>query len=115
MGYGKAMNLGTGYFTAPRAGKYHFVFNGVKDPEVEKMEIGFSQSDNSTVAATNIVASVTASGSVGAPVTLQETLELKLGDKVAVVLLEGSLADASHTFSGYLLEEDLVFKPVPRP
>ena len=111
MGYGKAMNLTGGTFTAPRAGKYFLVFNGVKG--AGSTTVGFSQTSNvanNKSHNTQIVAKVVASGNEGTPFTLQDTVEVKLGDKVSVVLLEGNLADASHTFSGYLLEEDLVFK-----
>lgn len=101
------MDISNGVFIAPRHGKYDFTFSGVRGNDIQDTRVALRVNGN-------VVATSTAFGPTPASFTLQATLELKSGDMVSIILLNGSLGYGVHQFSGYLVEEDLVFKLPPR-
>ncbi len=103
---GRAMDLASGIFTAPKAGIYYFVFSCLKQPSTTYMSVflrlngvnigrGHGSNLNSLL---NVI--------------IHSTLELDIGDQIYLSLPEGPLFDdiSSYTqFSGFLLEENLTF------
>ena len=100
---GGAMNLGTGVFTAPVNGRFHFSFTALSFTTAENTWVFLR------VNGVNIGTSL--SRSIDYSIPLVATLKLKKGDTVDVYLESGSIHDDIHYhthFSGFLLEEDLV-------
>ena len=101
---GNALNVTSGVFTAPKAGIYHFTFTGLKAGR-EGETVIFLQLNESNIAASH---------GEGRPgwytMSLESIVKLKVGDKVYLVLTEGTLYDDGQqysTFTGDLMEEDL--------
>ena len=97
---GNAMNVGSGVFTAPKDGVYHFHFSAYSDNKFDAtlrlnggvIGHGFSETKDT--------------------VSIDSTLQLKKGDTVDMYL-DGSISDESadhlyNHFTGWLDEEDLV-------
>ena len=98
---GNAMNVGSGVFTAPKGGVYHFHFTGYATSTSQNPEI--------RVNGESIGQSFCRDGTC----TMHSTVELKESDTVAVFLRGGTLFEDvpnnSFThFTGWLDEEDLV-------
>lgn len=107
---GGAMNFTTGTFTAPVSGIYHFAFSGRKNDK-GGIYINLRVNDE--------VIGAASSGRHNASVTLSllSTLRLRTGDRVDLftfyyeggMLYDDSISHYTH-FSGWLLEEDLMFQ-----
>ena len=101
---GGGMNLKTGVFTVPVNGRYFITF---------KATSGKANASNWLVLGLNdgvIGVSTATTNWISMP--LFATMNLKKGDKIYAKLADGSLMDDGlhHThFSGFLLEEDLLF------
>ena len=96
------MNVGTGIFTASKAGVYHFHFAGW----------AFRQSKFSIFLRLNgghVVEAWADAGKSGDDdaASLHSTLQLNQGDQVDLWLREGSLYGSSSQFTGWLDEESL--------
>lgn len=102
---GDAMNLGTGVFTVPVDGIYHFEFKGLKSNDPTDLRI-FLQANGVNIGeayATGLSSYLGLSG-IGA------SLRLKTGDQVRLYKTIGTLHDNGTftQFTGWLVEEDLV-------
>ncbi len=102
---GNAMNLGTGKFTATKAGTYYFAFSG------QKTNIGTDTIVNLRLNNNNVGTAPMHSSSFFTA-SIHATLKLKLGDEITLVLISGVLQEFKDEyltqFTGMLLEEDLV-------
>ncbi len=99
---GNAMNVGSGVFTAPKTGVYHFHFSAYAEHTAFRVDIRLNGG--------NIGRAYAHYDDVG---SIQSTLQLRQGDKVDLYLSAGILDDTSSEhlthFTGWLDEEDLVF------
>lgn len=105
---GNAMNLGTGVFTVPRDGIYHFAFSGMKYASTQELFVYLRVNGN------NIGLAEAAQSSVVLYETfsIHSTLQLNKGDNVDLWFIGGhaSLYDKSTSithFTGWLVEENL--------
>ena len=104
---GRAMDIGTGIFTAPKSGHYSFHFSGFKDALVSELYVVLRLNGQ-----TDLASSYVGNAKEEAPIFLHCIVSLKTGDKVSLYLMEGSIASSSHgnSFFGYILEQDLSFE-----
>ncbi|KAK4011157.1 hypothetical protein OUZ56_020272 [Daphnia magna] len=118
---GGAMNLSTGKFTAPRVGKYFFIFTGTASflPSAGRssLNMGLCLNGNSFGDIVTYGLSDESNSNVyqQESLTLQSTLHLNAGDQVwlQIGFLSGSFLEGgggfggTNHFSGWLLEEDI--------
>jgi len=103
---GRAMNMATGVFTAPKPGIYQFAFSLLKDAYT----MGFIQVHLRFNNKTIIGKAFSGNGFYSSLVSFQSVLRLKKGDSIHLFKKDGTLdyhEDFLHHFSGFLLEEDL--------
>ncbi len=103
---GGAMNLGTGVFTVPIGGIYHFEFRAMKGYDEGTIGYVDFQVNGSTISSSFIT-----STALSALSGISASFHLKSGDQVRLYKTAGNLNDnARHytDFSGWLVEEDLL-------
>jgi len=102
---GNAMNIGTGIFTAPKAGTYSFALSCTQF-YTNYTTVKFLLNGN--LIAFSDLANVVGAYNSG---SINSIVKLKIGDQISIVLGAGALYDdgipRTH-FTGVLLEEDLV-------
>ncbi|XP_057368213.1 uncharacterized protein LOC130689201 [Daphnia carinata] len=114
---GKAMDLSSGKFTAPRMGTYFFTFTGVVNfpttPATSRVALSIGLYSNGKRIALGYVEKGNNVVQFS-PVTLQSTLMLKSGDQIWLQITAMSpgvyLFDSNYYythFTGWLLEEDI--------
>ena len=103
---GRALNMTTGVFKAPRTGIYQFSFSLLKDAYTRSYIQVHLRLNNKIV----IGKIFSSNGFYASLVSFQSVLRLKTGDRIDLFKKEGTLdyhEDFLHHFSGLLLEEDL--------
>jgi len=102
---GNAMNIGTGIFTAPKAGTYSFALSCTEYSSTKPTV--YLRLNGNQIAFIDLF---NGSGSWKSG-SINSILKLKVGDQISIVLTRGTLSDSydlrTH-FTGILLEEDLV-------
>ena len=100
MNIGGGMNLATGIFTAPVAGRYFFTLSGLAQGLETYLHLMLNGGIVGTVWGERI----------GDSYSLQSTLDLELNDQVSLFLVNGIVGDkgpATTHFTGMLIEEEL--------
>jgi len=101
------MNLATGVFAVPVNGIYHFEFSGLKDNSAPDIHI-YLQVNGANIG----ISFATGLHNYLALSSISSSLRLKVGDKVRLYQLRGTLfdndADPYTHFTGWLVEEDFV-------
>ena len=98
---GNAIDLGTGIFTAPVSGTYHFAFSGVDNgPKGEATKI-FIRRNGANIGQ----AWADDSDSSQLTMSLHSTFNLNAGEQVSLFLSFGTLAGSNNHFTGWLVEE----------
>ena len=103
MNIGKAMNMSTGVFKAPKAGIYYFFVSLIKGQEHPQLIVHIRVNGQNLADAR--VWSQTSAWAFG---STQARTKLKKGDKVDLYKEEGILEKGTygHTFMGWIVEED---------
>lgn len=100
---GNAMNIDTGIFTVPKTGIYHFTFSFVKHAYASGTHVSL-QPNREHVGN----AHATFQRDDQCTSSLQATLQLKVGDKIKLILVAGPLHDDPNFhhmhFTGSLLQ-----------
>lgn len=119
---GKAMNVATGIFTAPRSGTYYFSFTGMaqfqslSNPGDLEIRLFLNDERIASSYATKASSWSSTSSDKFNHITLQSTLNLQMGDGIWLEIYSHGIgvslhdaADWHHThFTGLLVEEELV-------
>jgi len=103
---GKALNMATGVFKAPKPGIYQFAFSLLKDAYTMSYIQVHLRLNNKTV----IGKAFSGNGFYSSMVSFQSVIRLKKGDRIDLFKKEGTIdyhEEYLHHFSGLLLEEDL--------
>ena len=114
MNIGNGLNPDTGVFTAPVKGIYFFYFSALKKSGEKHMTIQFLQNDQIVTSKVVSAGDRARAAFSGSNLEVQMTLELEIGDTVAMYMYSGAIADGkltdnelvgrSTTFSGFLLQ-----------
>ncbi len=103
---GRAIDIKTGVFVAPKPGIYYFAFSGIRHNFAGET-ILFLQLNGENVACGHGAGAIKTGGLTMA---LHSTLQLRKDDKVSLVLAVGSITSyySSTSFVGWLVEEENV-------
>lgn len=99
---GNAMNIASGTFVAPRAGKYFFALSGISNVDNISTHIQLQLNGVAVGRCASVDLYLTCS--------LQSVLQLRTGDQIRLFLQGGAVHDTTnhHThFVGFLLEESV--------